>query len=77
MAHVLISAENESDLKKIIEFAKKFRAKTKKVNMEDMEDMEDMELLKAMEDGKQKDYVSENDILATIEQQKKIVADEC
>ena len=74
MAHVLISAENESDLKKIIEFAKKFRAKTKKVNMEDMEDME---LLKAMEDGKQKDYVSENDILATIEQRKKIVADEC
>ena len=74
MAHVLISAENESDLKKIIEFAKKFRAKTKKVNMEDMEDME---LLKAMEAGKQKDYVSENDILATIEQRKKILADEC
>ena len=74
MGHVLISAENESDLRKIIEFAKKFRAKTKKVNMEDMEDME---LLKAMEDGKQKDYVSENDILATIEQRKKVLADEC
>jgi len=74
MAHVLISAQNESDLRQIIEFAKKFRAKTKKINDGDIDDME---LLKAMDAGRKKDYVSEDDILATIEKRKKTLANDC
>lgn len=63
MDTLVITSDNDSDLKEIIEFAKKLKAKIKKI---DIEDIEDSELLKIMEVNRKKDYVSENDIMETL-----------
>lgn len=73
METILITSENVSDLERIIEFAKALKAKTKKLNVTDMEDAE---LLKVMDVNRVGDYVSENNIFATINKQKKVLANE-
>lgn len=74
MDTLVITSDNDSDLKEIIEFAKKLKAKIKKI---DIEDIEDSELLKIMEVNRKKDYVSENDIMETLYNRKKTLVDEC
>lgn len=72
MSTLLLTAENDKDLKKILELAKKLKIKAKFFTAEDIEDTA---LLKAMKEGRKSDFVSEKSIMETIKMQQKKIAD--
>ncbi|MDR2009620.1 MAG: hypothetical protein LBQ22_03985 [Bacteroidales bacterium] len=73
MSTILITSDNDSDLRIMLELANRLKLKTRKI---DLENIEDAALLRAMEEGDKNDLVSREDVMKAIKKQKEKLANE-